>query len=172
MIGILHYPSIKNVGFNEHYLSYIQFEVEANDQGSPPKTRRSRAVVVFKRDSPPRFENLPRTQPVSENAANNSVVYRAQGRDDDKRVTAYLLLFLISLWLFCWRRRVSMSIMKCSTWSLFPLRWIYRCYFREICCTKWFRQVLHRTFSTSIHPMEKFVSGMPHSCALTGLFST
>ncbi len=60
--------------------------MQANDQGSPPKTKEARVVVVFKRDQPPRLENLPRAQAVSENARNDTVVYRVQGRDDDKQV--------------------------------------------------------------------------------------
>ncbi len=65
--------------------------MQANDQGSPPKTKEARVVVVFKRDQPPRLENLPRAQAVSENARNDTVVYRVQGRDDDKQVREHLI---------------------------------------------------------------------------------
>ncbi len=65
----------------------FQFEVEASDQGNPPKVAKSRIVVVFRRDKDPRFNNLPRQQRVSENAANDSQVYDANGQDDDKKVS-------------------------------------------------------------------------------------
>ena len=61
--------------------------MEASDQGEPEKTAKSRVVVVFRRDKDPRIDNLPRTQSVSENAANDSQVYDVNGRDDDRQVS-------------------------------------------------------------------------------------
>lgn len=60
--------------------------MEASDQADPPRTKRATVTIRFKRDQAPRFDNLPREQKVSENSQNNSVVYRVQGRDDDKKV--------------------------------------------------------------------------------------
>ena len=71
----------------------------ATDTAVSPKSREGSVYVRFLRDRHPRFDNLPRTQQVSENAENNSLVYTVRGRDDDKVVSFYycaLLLFDIT----------------------------------------------------------------------------
>ena len=60
--------------------------MEASDQADSPRTKRASVNVQFKRDKAPRFDNLPREQRVSENSQNNDVVFKVQGRDDDKQV--------------------------------------------------------------------------------------
>ena len=64
---------------------FFQFEIQASDQGEPEQISKSRIVVVFKTDKPPRFDNLPREQKVSENAQNGSKIYDIRGNDDDRK---------------------------------------------------------------------------------------
>lgn len=69
----------------------------ANDQGFPPKTSLADVTVEFVRDKPPTFDNLPRMQTVSENAANGSVVFTIQGRDEDQQVCLHFSSILSSV---------------------------------------------------------------------------
>jgi len=75
----------------------------ANDQGFPPKTALADVTVQFVRDKPPTFDNLPRTQTVSENAANGTIVFTIQGRDDDLQVchTLFCHQFFFSCIVLC-----------------------------------------------------------------------
>ena len=88
-----------------------QFQVEASDQADSPRTKHASVNIQFKRDKAPRFDNLPREQRVSENSKNNDVVYKVQGRDDDKQVGIHIdkkLPFRVFLWLegkFSWASR-------------------------------------------------------------------
>ena len=64
----------------------------AKDNGVPPKNRTVGIYIRFLRDMEPRFDNLPREEPVSENVLNNTAAYGANGRDDD-RVVRYSCVF-------------------------------------------------------------------------------
>jgi len=59
---------------------------------------------------PPMFENMPREEQISENVHNDSVVYEARGRDDDKKVS-YCLKYkhVVNIYYhrFCHLNRIS-----------------------------------------------------------------
>lgn len=67
-------------------LSYFQFLVLASDQRSPPHISNATMKIRIGRNIAPVFARLPETTSVSENAADNFVVYTVQATDADMRV--------------------------------------------------------------------------------------
>ena len=68
------------------HIIIFQFLIEASDQSEPPRTTTANVLIRFNKDMDPIFENMPREERVSENTSNDTVVFQARGRDDDKQV--------------------------------------------------------------------------------------
>jgi hypothetical protein len=68
------------------YVFMFQFLVLASDQRSPPHISNATMTIRIRRNAAPVFDRLPETTTVSENVANNFVVYTVTARDADMRV--------------------------------------------------------------------------------------